>query len=456
MTPRRAPAFRHDDAGTPESVWASEPLLERADPLRLDCFDNLVVVAAHPDDETLTAGGLIAAASSRGIRVDVVVATAGEASHPASPTHGPDDLCGIRDREVREAVGTLDPSARVHSLDLGDGRLRESVHQLVAALVDVIGQTAGRTLVVSTCRTDGHTDHEAAGQAAAAAAWRTDATHLEAPLWLWHWGTPEDLSALVGDRALLRLDLDAAAMAAKRSAMVAHASQTTPLGSEPGNEVLLPPQVTSHFERPFEIFVSPRHDAESPFDELHRLSGDPWRTRSSWYERRKRDLTVASLPVPRYGTVLELGCSVGTLARDLLERCEKVVAVDESAKALERARRVSDSPDIDWVQASVPEDWERVAERAPFDAVILSEVGYFLSPDRLARLAECIADSGAHTVVACHWVHPVVGWPLTAREVHRILDERMVVPRTVTLTDPDFDLAVWSTTSSWGGGPDGA
>ena len=37
-----------------------------------------VVVAPHPDDETLAAGGLIAALTSRGIPVTVVAVTDGE------------------------------------------------------------------------------------------------------------------------------------------------------------------------------------------------------------------------------------------------------------------------------------------------------------------------------------------------------------------------------------------
>ncbi|WP_129358399.1 bifunctional PIG-L family deacetylase/class I SAM-dependent methyltransferase [Rothia uropygioeca] len=448
MSPQRAPRFRHDDSGTPESVWSSEPLLATAEKLSLEPFDRLVAVAAHPDDETLTAAGLIVTASARGMEIDIVVATAGEASHPNSPTHDPADLRSIREGEIREAVLTLAPHARVHLLDLGDSHLAKSQTELVNVLVDLLGPSASRTLVVSTWRGDGHTDHEAAARAASIAAWRTDATHLEAPLWLWHWGTPSDVAACAAQQPLVRFDLDDEVREVKRAALSKHRSQTEPLGPEEGNEALLSAEVLAHFDRGFELFLAPERGEVSPFDELHRFSEDPWETKSSWYEQRKRALTLAALPRPQYGTVLELGCSVGTLARDLLTRCNSVLAVDESADALARARDATVSDRIEWVRASVPEEWGEAVLGRHFDLVVLSEIGYFLSPGRLSRLGELIAASGTSTVLACHWTHPIMGWPMRAAGVHRILDEKLDLPRAVTIADPDFELALWTADKS--------
>ena len=57
----------------------ASPTLPAVDPP--GAGDRLVVVSAHPDDESLGAGGLIADRSVGGPRVQVVVATDGEASH---------------------------------------------------------------------------------------------------------------------------------------------------------------------------------------------------------------------------------------------------------------------------------------------------------------------------------------------------------------------------------------
>jgi hypothetical protein len=49
------------------------------------------------------------------------------------------------------------------------------------------------------------------------------------------------------------------------------------------------------------------------FDELYKSSDDPWHLREGWYEHRKRSLTLALLPRPRYRNAFEPGCANGEL-----------------------------------------------------------------------------------------------------------------------------------------------
>ena len=170
-------------------------------------------------------------------------------------------------------------------------------------------------LLCAPWRRDGHPDHEAVGRAAAVAAARTDARLVEYPVWLWHWGGEHDLP---WDQAL-RLPLDAAALAAKRRAISAHASQVQPLSTEPGDEVLLGGDLLAHFDRDAEVFIATDEPVEDDaLDRVHRERPDPWQVDSP-YERRKRALTLASLPREHYGRILEVGCSVGALAVDLAQ-----------------------------------------------------------------------------------------------------------------------------------------
>ena len=55
------------------------------------------------------------------------------------------------------------------------------------------------------------------------------------------------------------------------------------------------------------------HDAERLFDAVHGRDEDPWGYAGTWYEQRKRALTLAALPEQSYEAGLEIGCSIGTL-----------------------------------------------------------------------------------------------------------------------------------------------
>ncbi len=431
-----SPAFHHADSSTPELQWRQALAATSRPLLNLDGVELLVVVAAHPDDETLMAGGLIAVAHRRGITVDVVVATDGEASHPQSPTHGQADLVALRRLEVTAALHELAPGTTHHPLGLGDGMLHAQQECLVRVLVDIIGTRGATTLLVSTWRGDGHTDHEAAAMAAASAAWRTDARFLEAPIWLWHWGSPAE--ALPHGPSLV---LPAEGRHAKHLAMQQHRSQVGPLSEFPGDEAILSPAMLSHFERNVEVFFDGSPGEENPFEALHTEHRDPWQVHSSFYEARKRALTLAALPRPTYRRVLELGCSVGALAADLAGRAGRVLAVDESLAALRRAAPTLNGLDnVELAHLQVPEGLGRIDA----DLVVMSEIGYFLSPGRLRALAHRLRLSGCGTVVACHWRHNIEGWPLDGPSVHAILRECLGMRSTTTIDDGNFVLDVFS------------
>ncbi len=68
----------------------------------------LLVVVAHPDDETFGCGGLLARYSSEGVRVVLVCATRGEAGEISDPSLATSENLGqVREQELREAARTL-------------------------------------------------------------------------------------------------------------------------------------------------------------------------------------------------------------------------------------------------------------------------------------------------------------------------------------------------------------
>ncbi|MGI8523259.1 MAG: PIG-L family deacetylase [Nocardioides sp.] len=439
--------FTHDGPGHAAADWAAHPLWESVPPFDLESQETrctrMVVVAAHPDDETLGAGGLMARAHDLGLPVYVVLLTAGEGSHPTSTTLARRDLATRRLAEVEHALDLLAPSSPLVFLGVPDGQVAAAEAAVTGSLVDLVGD--GRsTLVVAPWRRDGHPDHEAAGRAAAVAARRTGARLVEYPLWAWRHLPLDDLPW-----SMLRRDtLEGGRVERKQAAIRAHASQVAPLSEHPGDEVLLGPAVLEHFLGDREHFVIGTDRTDDALDLLHREQPDPWGVDERWYERRKRDLTLAALPRRRFRSGLEIGCSLGALAADLAPRCSSLLAVDRSERALTSARaRLAGHPHVRVEAMDVPTHWPD----GDLDLVVASEIGYFLSPAALDGLVTRVSDSLAPdgVVMLCHWRHPVAGWVLDGGDVHDHFADPRLPPVQARYSDRDVEIVVQCADDQW-------
>lgn len=210
---------------------------------------RLVVVAPHPDDEVLGAGGLIATAHAAGIPVRVVSVTDGEACYPGSSVWPEAHLRQIRRRELVAAMACLGvQEGAIDTLDLGDGKVAAQEDALVSALVDLL-HWGDR--VLTTFRGDGHPDHEATARAVDRAGAARAAEVAQFPVWAWHWMDP------VGSKRQLpqaqRCMLDAAAVQAKARALSCFASQRD--SGDPAHPPILPPHVLARFDRCFEVVL---------------------------------------------------------------------------------------------------------------------------------------------------------------------------------------------------------
>jgi LmbE family N-acetylglucosaminyl deacetylase len=222
--------------GTPAADWQdwvrSLPTLELS-----DC-PALIVVAPHPDDETLGFGATASLLQSRGVDVTVVSVTDGGGSVPGLSPVERQWLERERRDELRAAsaiLGLREPVA----LGLPDGDVAEREEELTALLADVVAAGPPGTWCAATWRGDGHPDHEAVGRSAAAAVARADATLLEFPVWMWHWAKPGD-DAVPWHR-MSAAPRDEAAAVRKQRAAAAFASQLAPYRA--GADVVLPPFV---------------------------------------------------------------------------------------------------------------------------------------------------------------------------------------------------------------------
>lgn len=443
--------------GTPPHAW--DAALAALPPWPLPREGRTVVVAAHPDDETLTAGGLLAELAAAGRPADVVVVTDGAASHPGSPTLGPTALARRRVEEVRAAVEILSPASDVTLLGHPDGGLADARERVTADLRAILTAGAPVRTLVTTWHGDGHRDHRVLAELCAALADELGCTLVEAPLWLWHWATPED--AAVPWDELRALPLSDHAVVLKQRAVAAHETQVQALSEHPADAPVLHPRFLRGFDRDVEPFVvrEPTHpdDAAEPtslpatyFDATYARHADPWGFTDRPYEARKRALTLAALPDARYARALEVGCAIGVLTADLATRCDALTGTDVADAALDRARgRLADAPHVRVVRGALGGERDDALPGGPFDLVVLSEVGYYLSwadltralPDLLTRLAR------GGTVLACHWRHPVADYPLPGDAVHRALARAAQdagLAHLVEHREADLLLDVWS------------
>lgn len=160
--------------------------VERAVPLTTEELQRpAIVLAPHPDDETLGCGGLIAMKRDRGVHVTVVFMTDGARSH--AHLVGAADLIARRRKEASAACAVLGvESTAVHHLEIGDGELSDSMERAIAGLGPLLDDSFGYQLIVPH-PDESPLDHRATFQVAAETVKRSGQTMdaLLYPVWLW-------------------------------------------------------------------------------------------------------------------------------------------------------------------------------------------------------------------------------------------------------------------------------
>ena len=204
----------------------------------------VLVLAPHPDDETLGAGALIAALRAKGIPVKVVAATDGENAYE-DPASERVELGLTREREQREALAELGVAASaIVRLKMTDSGLVRQESKLTRHLLECV--EPGMTLLAPWTG-DFHPDHEACARAAAAVASATGLPLLYYFFWTWHRGQPELLRGL----PLRRFDPDPDMVLAKDRALKKHVSQLHRSAGDP----ILPERLLAPARWPFEVFL---------------------------------------------------------------------------------------------------------------------------------------------------------------------------------------------------------
>ena len=241
----------------------ADRLEDRALPLDdLRTIGSALVIAPHPDDESLGCGGTIAQLRALGYAVHVVFMSDGTMSHPNSRTYPAERLRDLRESEAHEALRILavDPEAytffryrdrQVPTIDT------PAFAEAAARLAALIDQQKPATIFVPW-RRDPHPDHRASWQILREALRHVQGKSrvLEYLIWLWELGTQDDIPS--PEEVEVWNVLIGSVMDQRNRAISAHQSQVTRLINDDPAAFYLSPELLNHFNQPRELFLEAR------------------------------------------------------------------------------------------------------------------------------------------------------------------------------------------------------
>ncbi len=218
-------------------------------------FGSSVIVAPHPDDETLGCGGTVALL--RKARIPV--------SHPNSKKYPTTKLTALREQEAIKAVNLLGGNANcLDFMKLKDSMIPYAndpgFEHAVSRMTEILNRTRPTSVFVPW-RNDPHNDHRATYQIVMESLKSCTITKprvLEYLVWFWERGNPDDIKDIINIKKWV-VDVEET-LHIKNLALAAHASQVTRLIDDDPEGFILSPQVIGHFNITRELFF------ESPIE----------------------------------------------------------------------------------------------------------------------------------------------------------------------------------------------
>ena len=388
-----------------------------------------IVIAPHPDDETLGAGGLIALQRRRGVPVTIVAVTNGEAAYSDAVRLGE-----IRRIEQQSALAELGVEASdIFRTDLADGNVTALENELMDFVHPLMRR---RTLLV--------------------APWSLESTRSRS-VWTGSGTTGKGSRRQPGFLRVLGLapysgrvvgGSSASSVGTRRSTSGRSLRLLSPTiaRSSNGRQVrpscpiasLIPPDDLSRHS----LFMISDSTSQAFFEELYTTVADPWAFASSAYEQHRYTTILNALGCRHYHRAFEPGCSIGILTEQLGQICAQVEAIDISPTAVSRAQHRSRSlPNVTIKPGALPDQ----IPDGTFDLIVFSEIGYYFDRPTLVSLARELADRlrRGGTLLAVHWLGKSTDHRLTGDQVHELLGKTRLVPTRSRRYD-GFRLDCWS------------
>lgn len=220
---------------------------------------STLVVAPHPDDESLGCGGAIALLQSLNCAVQVLVISDGTLSHPRSRRYPAPVLQALREQESLCAVAKLGvkPEA-VTFLRLKDGSVPlkgvAGFEEAVSRCCKYVAALRPDTIILPW-RRDPHPDHRASWGLISMALAKLNLSPrlLEYPIWDWD-PTQRSDTPIDSEIKAWRIDISKV-LPQKLQAIAAHRSQTTNLIDDDPEGFRLTPEMIANFTHPWELYL---------------------------------------------------------------------------------------------------------------------------------------------------------------------------------------------------------
>ncbi len=215
-------------------------------------WGKTLIIAPHPDDESLGCGGAIALLRNFNVEVGVLVLSDGTLSHPNSVKFPAEKLRDLRESEMIVALKILGvQKENITFFRYKDRSVPDCDSiQSVVKCADYLGLTKPQTILVPW-RRDPHPDHRAAFSLINEA--NKTAKVIEYPIWLWEIAESDDAPTFEEVTAF-RLDISSVTLQ-KQHAINAHQSQTTDLIDDDPHSFRLTPEILANFAENWEIYL---------------------------------------------------------------------------------------------------------------------------------------------------------------------------------------------------------
>ena len=123
----------------------------------------------------------------------------------------------------------------------------------------------------------------------------------------------------------------------------------------------------------------------------------------------------------------------------LADRCDELLAIDVSERAVSAAReRLSGRGGVRVERRTLPEEMPG----GPFDLIVASEVLYYFPRKEMLAVLHAfereLAPGGA--LLAVHWRRETKTYPLQGDEVHELLIQRTQLRKSETIIETDYRL----------------